>query len=117
MRLKNLFCYDDEVTVSDSFSIRIIETIKSIPPGRVATYGQIAWLAGNPRGARAVAWTLHSSTAKHDLPWYRVIGSKGRISLPAGGGREEQCALLEAEGVEVKNGVAVDLSRHGWGEK
>ena len=70
----------------DSFSSRVKSIIASIPEGRVATYGQIALLAGNRRAARQVAWILHSSSSKHGLPWQRVINRLGKISLPRAGG-------------------------------
>ncbi|MFX1494230.1 MAG: MGMT family protein, partial [Promethearchaeota archaeon] len=60
-----------------SFSQNIRELIKQIPYGRIATYGQIAAFAGNPRAARQVAWILHSCSKKDNLPWHRVINSKG----------------------------------------
>ncbi|MFX0147601.1 MAG: MGMT family protein, partial [Candidatus Hodarchaeota archaeon] len=83
----------------ESFSQQVKQLIKQIPFGKVATYGQIATLAGNPRGARQVSWILHSSSKKDNLPWHRVINSKGGISLPIGGGYETQKRLLELEGI------------------
>jgi methylated-DNA-protein-cysteine methyltransferase-like protein len=94
-------------------SRRIIRLIRGIPKGRVATYGQIAALAGDPRGARRVARLLHSSSGKHRLPWHRVINSRGGISLPVAGGYELQLSLLRAEGVVFRRG-RVDLRRFGW---
>lgn len=97
----------------ESLSERIAGLIRAIPRGRVATYGQIALLAGAPGGARRVAWLLHSSSRTEQLPWHRVIGVSGRISLPPGGGRELQRSLLEAEGVEVRSD-SVDLDLFLW---
>ena len=97
----------------EELSARMAALIRAIPRGRVATYGQIAVLAGAPGAARRVAWLLHSSSRKQRLPWHRVIGSSGRISLPAGGGRELQRSLLEAEGVRF-DGDRVDFKRHLW---
>jgi methylated-DNA-protein-cysteine methyltransferase-like protein len=88
--------------------------IKRIPRGRVATYGQIACLAGFPGAARQVAWLLHSSSDKDRLPWHRVIGGRGRISLPRVRGFETQLRLLRAEGVEVSPSGRVDLGRFLW---
>ena len=82
--------------------------------GRVATYGQIATLAGNHRAARQVVRILHSSSAKDDLPWHRVINSKGTISLPTGSGYEIQRRLLEAEGVAFDSKDRVDFERFLW---
>ena len=100
--------------MSSSFQQRIINLIKRIPRGRVATYGHIARLAGNPRGARQVVWALNSSSEKEKLPWHRVINSRGRISLKPGQGFELQKALLEDEGVLFDARDAVDLDRYLW---
>jgi methylated-DNA-protein-cysteine methyltransferase-like protein len=94
-------------------SRRIIELIRSIPRGRVATYGQIAAMAGMPHGARQVARLLHSSSDAYRLPWHRVINAAGGISLPDGSGGELQRALLEREGVIVLRGK-VNLRRYAW---
>ena len=95
-------------------SRRIIELIRAIPRGRVATYGQIAAAAGHHRAARQVARLLHAASERHRLPWHRVIGGKGAISLPRGGGFEEQKARLEAEGIAVDEQGRVDLARCLW---
>jgi methylated-DNA-protein-cysteine methyltransferase related protein len=97
-----------------SFTDRAKDAIKRIPRGRVASYGQIAALAGSPRGARQVVWILHSSSDKDRLPWHRVINAKGQISLPHGYGYELQKALLEEEGVSFDIDGATDLKRFGW---
>jgi len=97
-----------------TFSSQIISLIKRIPKGRVATYGQLAALAGNPKGSRAVVWLLHSSSGKEKLPWHRVINSRGTISLQPGQGYEEQRALLESEGVEFGLPGKTDLARFQW---
>lgn len=96
-----------------SFHQTAIEAIRNIPVGRVATYGQIAALAGNPRASRQVSRILHSSSRKEKLPWHRVINSKGGISLPPGRGYELQAALLREEGIEVDDNGRVDLRRYG----
>jgi methylated-DNA-protein-cysteine methyltransferase-like protein len=98
----------------DSFSGRVKRLIASIPAGRVATYGQIAACAGNHRAARQVAWLLHSSSKKDRLPWHRVINSRGGISLPSGGGFEEQKLLLESEGVAVDPKGRVKMAKVLW---
>jgi len=98
----------------DSFSGRVKRLIAGIPAGRVATYGQIAACAGNHRASRQVAWLLHSSSRKDRLPWHRVINSRGGISLPVGGGFEEQRMLLEAEGIAVDARGRVDLKNYLW---
>jgi methylated-DNA-protein-cysteine methyltransferase-like protein len=88
--------------------------IRQIPKGRVATYGQIAALAGNPRAARAVVWLLHSSSVKERLPWHRVINGRGTISLKPGYGYEEQRALLEGEGIDFDLYGKTDLDKYKW---
>ncbi len=90
---------------------RIYRVVKRIPRGRVATYGQIAALAGLGRQARQVGYALHATTAEA-LPWHRVINARGQISLPAPAG-EIQRQLLEREGV-VFMGDKVDLASFGW---
>lgn len=88
--------------------------IRAIPCGKVATYSQVARLAGKPWGARQVAWILHSQSGRYALPWQRVIGASGRISLPPGRGLEEQRRLLRLEGVAVSAGGGIDLEKFGW---
>jgi len=96
------------------FTREVKRAIGSIPCGRVATYGQIAALAGREHGARGVAWILHSSSEAAGLPWHRVIGAAGRISLPRGRGFAEQKRRLLAEGVAVGPGGRIDLKRYRW---
>ncbi|MFZ1948291.1 MAG: MGMT family protein [bacterium] len=97
-----------------AFSEKAIAVIRQIPRGRVATYRQIAGCAGNHLAARRVAWLLHSSARKHRLPWYRVINSKGRISLKPGYGCEEQRRLLRRDGVGFRRDGSIDLERYLW---
>jgi methylated-DNA-protein-cysteine methyltransferase-like protein len=92
----------------------IIDIIKSIPRGKVATYGQIAKLAGYNNGARLVVRILHSCSVKYDLAWYRVVNAKGEIALPLQGGAEEQKALLLKEGVSFVSEYKVDMAKHLW---
>ena len=84
------------------FTEQVLEIIKSIPYGRVMTYGQIAAYANNPRGARQVSRILSGMSSKHNLPWHRVINSKGGISLTGEAGFM-QGERLSDEGVIVKN--------------
>jgi methylated-DNA-protein-cysteine methyltransferase-like protein len=92
----------------NSLSDRIIEAVRSVPYGRVATYGDIAFLAGHPKAARRVARLLHSSSASLQLPWHRVVGSQGKILLK-GAGFDEQKRRLQAEGVIVDTQGRIDL--------
>ena len=96
-----------------TFSKRVIEIIKRIPTGKVATYGQIATLAGNNKAARQISRILHSSSEKYDLPWHRVINSQGKISLRSGDGLEMQKAMLESEGIQVIKD-RIDLTKYKY---
>lgn len=92
----------------------IWRAVASIPPGKVATYGQIARLAGVGGQARMVGYALHAAPDGLELPWHRVINGQGRISLSDSQGLHElQRALLESEGV-VFDADRVDLARFGW---
>lgn len=92
---------------------RIFQVVYRIPTGKVATYGQIADLAGLPRAARLVGSTLKGLPKDSKLPWHRVINAAGRISLPARGGGRNQRERLEREGVVFLNGK-IDLREYGW---
>ena len=88
--------------------------VRRIPRGRVATYGQIAELAGLEGHARQVGYALH---ALHDerVPWHRVVNSRGEISpRSAGDSHELQRSLLEAEGISFDLRGRIDLRRFGW---
>lgn len=99
--------------ITDSPSKRIYEAVQKIPKGRVATYGQIAALAGNPRMARAVGNALHKNPDPDRIPCYRVVNSKGELAGEfAFGGAGKQAKLLMADGIEVINGK-VDLGKYG----
>lgn len=99
--------------IADSPSKRIYDAVKKIPKGRVATYGQVAELAGNPRMSRAVGNALHKNPDPDGIPCFRVVNAKGELSGEfAFGGPGRQQALLEADGIEVENGK-VDLKRFG----
>lgn len=90
------------------------KAIKAIPRGKIATYAQIAALAGNHRAARQVVRVLHASSGKDRLPWHRVINSRGGISLARGRGFEEQKRLLVGEGVRVNRLGRIDLEEFRW---
>ena len=79
---------------------RIYEVVKNIPKGRVATYGQVAMMAGNPRWARVVGYALHNNPDPSIIPCHRVVNREGRVATAfAFGGGETQRALLEKEGI------------------
>jgi O-6-methylguanine DNA methyltransferase len=99
--------------VTDSPSKRIYEAVKKIPKGRVATYGQVAELAGDKKMARAVGNALHKNPDPDSIPCYRVVNAKGELAGAfAFGGAEVQAKLLEADGIEVVGGK-VDLEKYG----
>jgi methylated-DNA-protein-cysteine methyltransferase-like protein len=95
------------------FTERVVKLVRRIPRGKVATYGQIAVLAGNAYASRQVARLLHSLSDKEKLPWQRVINSRGEISLRGQSG-ERQRTLLEREGVEFGLRGRVELTRYLW---
>lgn len=99
---------------SSPFTLKIIEIIRSIPHGKVATYGGIAAMAGNRRAARQVARILHSSSRKEGLPWHRVINREGRISLVRQQGYEDQKELLANEGVFFDASDKINLDDFLW---
>lgn len=93
---------------------RIYRAVRRVPRGRVATYGQIARLAGLQRAARQVGYALHALPQGTAVPWHRVINSSGRISLPPGAGGIVQRLRLSAEGVTVSEAGSVSLARFQW---
>lgn len=92
----------------------IVQTISNIPKGKVLTYGAVAAIAGSPRAARQVSWLLKTQTEKHNLPWHRVINSKGMISIKEFHGYSMQKHLLESEGVVFDKYDKVDLKLYLW---
>jgi methylated-DNA-protein-cysteine methyltransferase-like protein len=94
---------------------RLYAVVSRIPRGRVATYGQVAAVAGLPRHARLVGYALSRLPADSGVPWHRVVNAKGQVSLRANGlGHDElQAHLLRREGVRMKEGV-IALDRHQW---
>ena len=93
---------------------RIYKVVRTIPFGRVATYGQVARLADIPQGARTVGWALRAlnDRAMPFVPWHRVVAAGGVISLREGAGGAEQRARLRAEGVRFRKG-RVNMDRYG----
>ncbi|MCB9560968.1 MAG: MGMT family protein [Kofleriaceae bacterium] len=95
----------------------IYAVVRRVPRGRVATYGQVAELAGFPGGARAAGAAMRGSSAAR-LPWQRIVGKRGptsaRIAIHDPVGAAVQRQLLEREGVEVSDAGTIDLRRFGW---
>ena len=99
--------------VTDSPTKRIYEAVKRIPAGYVATYGQVAEMAGNKKMSRAVGNALHKNPDPDNIPCFRVVNSKGELAGAfAFGGEDVQAKLLRADGVEVIDGK-VDLKKYG----
>lgn len=99
--------------ITDSPTKRIYEAVKKIPRGKVATYGRVAELAGNPRMSRAVGNALHKNPDPEHIPCYRVVNAKGELAEAfVFGGVNMQEKLLEVDGIEVVNG-RVDLEKYG----
>lgn len=99
--------------ITDSPSKRIYEAVKKIPAGCVATYGQVAEMAGDKKMARAVGNALHKNPDPVNIPCFRVVNAKGECSGAfAFGGAESQAERLRADGVEVVDGK-VDLKKYG----
>ena len=93
---------------------KIYEVVMNIPKGKVATYGQVALLAGNPRWSRVVGYALHANPDPSLIPCHRVVDRFGSVSKAfAFGGENMQIKLLEQEGVELKDG-RVDLTIYQW---
>jgi methylated-DNA-protein-cysteine methyltransferase-like protein len=96
------------------FTEKVISIIRSIPEGKVMTYGQIARHAGSPRGARQVVRILHAMSKKHKLPWHRVINIRGEISIADDESFELQAFLLRAEHVEIKKERYINLGQYQY---
>ena len=99
--------------MKNSFEM-IYDVVRKIPRGKVATYGQIAMLAGNPRWSRVVGYALHVNPDPEHIPCYRVVNRLGEPSAAfAFGGGNRQIELLEAEGIPCPGGK-VDLKKYQW---
>ncbi len=92
---------------------KIYEVVKNIPEGRVATYGQVALLAGNPRWARVVGYALHVNPEPITIPCHRVVNREGRVAPGfAFGGEGVQRQLLESEGIVFEADGRIDLEKY-----
>ncbi len=101
--------------MAESTFDRIYAVVKRIPRGKVATYGQVAMLAGNPRWARAVGYALHANPEPGVIPCHRVLNRFGKTAPAfAFGGEDRQAELLREEGVEVSAEGIVDLDKYLW---
>ena len=98
-----------------NFYEKVYQIVQMIPAGRVASYGQIALLAGNPKASRAVGYALHVNPLHGVIPCHRVVNREGRLAPGfAFGGQGEQKKLLEAEGVDVDDNGYVNMRLYAW---
>lgn len=101
--------------MAENFFDRVYEYVKTVPKGKVVTYGQIAFVLGMPRASRAVGYALHVNPQPGIIPCHRVVNRFGRLAPAfAFGGIGAQRALLEEEGVEVDGENAVNLEIYQW---
>ena len=93
---------------------KIYEVVKRIPEGKVATYGQVAALAGNPRWARVVGYALHVNPDPQNIPCHRVVNREGKVAAAfVFGGGNAQRSLLENEGIVFESSGCIDLQKYG----
>lgn len=97
---------------------KIYGAVRRIPKGKVASYGQIATLVGNPRASQVVGWALRTLKPTTNVPWHRVVNKAGMISIEnMSTPKEAQAAKLREEGVEIEEregNLFVDMERYGW---
>jgi len=98
------------------FKHAVLEIVKLIPFGKVASYGQVAAYAGSPRAARQVGWILNRNESNQDIPWWRVINNKGRITIKGArfADAELQRKLLQSERVKVSEKLELDIEKYRW---
>jgi len=96
-----------------TFTDRVYEIVKEIPPGKVATYKDVAVMAGNPGAARAVGMAMSHNPSSDVVPCHRVVGSDGSLHGYAFGGQPAKLQHLLDEGVEFIDG-RVDMSKYRW---
>ena len=98
-----------------SFYDIVYENVRKIPKGKVATYGQIAFMCGSPKASRAVGYALHFNPDPDNIPCFRVVNRFGALAEKfAFGGIEEQKRRLEEDGVEVRDDYTVDLTKYSF---
>ncbi|MFZ2664500.1 MAG: MGMT family protein [Patescibacteria group bacterium] len=97
------------------FKDRIIQIVRSIPKGKVASYSQVALIAGYPRGAQQVGWVLHTVGGENGTPWWRVINNQGRISTKCLEHTPSiQKQMLEEDGITVAKNLDIDIEKYRW---
>lgn len=101
----------------ERFAQKVYEIVATIPEGKVATYGQIAAMAGEPDAAQEAGYAMSRVTPAQNLPCHRVVNKAGTLSPDfAFGGQDRQRSLLEAEGITFTVKGRIDMGRHTWGE-
>jgi len=99
----------------NSTFVKIYDIVSQIPVGKVATYGQIAALAGLPRGARVVGWAMRAVPGNWKLPCHRVVNRLGSLAPEyAFGGQGIQRSMLEAEGITFNRSGLINMNEHLW---
>ncbi len=94
---------------------KIYDVVRQIPKGKVATYGQVALLAGNPRWARVVGYALHNNPAPGIIPCHRVVNREGKVADAfVFGGGDIQRQMLEEEGIIFESDGYIDLDKYQW---
>lgn len=111
---RGLACCLRGFTIMDSFFNRVYQVVAQIPRGKVATYGQIATLIGEPRSARVVGWAMHNAPRELNLPCHRVVNKAGSMSPGYIFGPGRQRKLLEEEGVTFKTNGCIKMEKHLW---
>ena len=97
----------------------MVEFIKSVPKGKVVSYGQVAAVCGKPNGAREVGRILRNiDTSQNQIPWWRVLNNQGVISIKGNwvADKELQAKLLRQEGIEVSGGLTIDINKYRYGK-
>ena len=106
---------EPEIKPGDDFRERVWAFVRSVPPGKVVTYGQVAAMLGAPFAARAVGSVLHHTPTSANVPCQRVVNRWGRLAPTYGwGGIEQHKGELEADGVQVRPDYTVDLETYQW---
>jgi methylated-DNA-protein-cysteine methyltransferase-like protein len=109
---KGLFCYNKGM----NFREKVIAAVGKVPHGKVVSYGQVAAYCGSPRASRQVGWMLHTLDGNNQVPWWRVINTKGVISIKGNlmSTPLAQKNFLESEGVEVDENFSIDIERYRY---
>ncbi len=100
--------------ISETLQNQIIALVKTIPRGRVMSYGQIATKLGL-QDARQIGWAMHNGGGEEGVPWWRVLNNEGKITIKEEAARQRQKDLLGAEGVAVNENFMIDIDKYRFG--